>query len=350
MKVGPGQLARFLAKPDPRVRAVLVYGPDQGAVRERADTVMRWAVSDLADPFRVSEFAGPTLRSDPARLIDALLARALTGGRRCVRVREGSDALAESLREAIAALGGGDRGDEATLLVVEGGELGPRSGLRMLFERAESGAALPCYVDEPEAIVALVRQGLAADHVSIDADALAWVVDRLGIDRSATRSEIEKLALFAGPGGRIGLDDAIALASDGGASTIDAIAFKAGAGDASGLERLFARALGEGTSAIAILRGVARHFERLHLVGGGMEAGRSADVAMAALRPPLFFKLRDSFRMQLRRWPPEAAAAALRRLAEAEMACKTGGAPEAAISGEALLAIACGAVSGALRH
>lgn len=341
MKIEARGIERFLARPDAGLEAVLIYGPDQGLVRERADSVMRWATPDLSDPFRVTDLPGAAIVHDPARLNDELMARSLIGGRRAVRVRDGTDAVTEAVRQAL----GNGEGPERTLLVVEAGDLGPRSTLRGLFEKAAFAAAVPCYVDDPGAIARLVRQGLAAQGASIDGDALQWIVDRLGADRAATRSEIEKLALFAGQGGTIGLDDAIALSGDGASSTIDEIALCAGAGDAAGVDRLLARALNEGASAITILRAVARHFERLHAVGGNIAAGKTADAAIAGLRPPLFFKLRDAFRAQLRRWPPSRAAIVIDRLIDAEVACKSAGAPDAAICGNILLTIARGAAT-----
>jgi len=328
MKVASGQAERFVARPDPRVHAVLVYGPDQGVVRERSSLIMHWAVDDLADPFRISELDGPSLRGEPARLRDELLARSLTGGRRAVRVRDATDLLSDGLRDVLGEAGGAD----GSLLVVEAGELGPRSSLRVLFERADNAAAVPCYVDEPAAIARLIRQGLATQGASIDADALAWVVDRLGVDRGATRFEIEKLGLFAGEGGRITLDDAVALSGDAAASTLDEIALGVGAGDGRGIDRLLARALNEGATPVTVLRSVARHFERLHGAGGAIAAGQSADAAMNALR----------FRAQIRRWPPAMAGAALARLIDAEVACKSAGAPDQAICGNVLLEIARG--------
>lgn len=336
MKIASGQIERFLARRDACIQAVLVYGPDQGAVRERSNLIMRWAVDDLADPFRVSELNGQTLRGEPARLRDEWLARALTGGRRAIRIRDATDTLADGVRDLLDEAGGTD----ASLLVVEAGELGPRSSLRVLFERAENAAALPCYTDEPAAIARLVRQGLAAQGATIENDALAWVVDRLGVDRGATRFEIEKLGLFAGDGGRITLDDAVALSGDAAASTLDEIALGVGAGDGRSVDRLLARALNEGATPITILRSVARHFERLHAAGGAMAGGQSADAALSGLRPPIFFKARDAFRAQLRRWPPALAGAALARLIDAEVACKIGGAPDQAICGSVLLEIA----------
>ncbi len=41
MKITTARVERFLRRPDPAVVCTLVYGPDQGLVRERAETLVR---------------------------------------------------------------------------------------------------------------------------------------------------------------------------------------------------------------------------------------------------------------------------------------------------------------------
>ena len=50
MKVSGAAIERFVAKPDPAARLVLVFGPDGGLVRERATKLARTVVADLNDP------------------------------------------------------------------------------------------------------------------------------------------------------------------------------------------------------------------------------------------------------------------------------------------------------------
>src|SRR3546814_8767518 len=55
----------FLLKPDPAVRAVLLYGPDAGLIRERAAALLAQIVADPQDPFSVSEISAAQLKDDP---------------------------------------------------------------------------------------------------------------------------------------------------------------------------------------------------------------------------------------------------------------------------------------------
>jgi DNA polymerase-3 subunit delta len=95
VRLAPSRIAAFLRRPDPEFRAVLLYGPDEGLVRERAEAVARSVCPDLKDPFRVADLTASVLGTDPARLADEASQLSLTGGQRVVRVRGAGDGLAK---------------------------------------------------------------------------------------------------------------------------------------------------------------------------------------------------------------------------------------------------------------
>src|SRR5450631_2002138 len=80
----------FLARPDPGRPIVLLYGPDAGLVRERANALLASAVDDPNDPFSLVKLDGDELAAEPSRLVDEALTVPLFGGRRAIRVRAGS--------------------------------------------------------------------------------------------------------------------------------------------------------------------------------------------------------------------------------------------------------------------
>ena len=94
----------FLARPQPEIFAVLIYGPDAGLVAERADALSRRALEGSDDPFALVRLEGDDLASDPGRLADEARTIALFGGKRVVRVRVGG----RSAVAAVEALLGGD--------------------------------------------------------------------------------------------------------------------------------------------------------------------------------------------------------------------------------------------------
>ncbi len=335
MKVPTAKADSFARHPDPAVRAVLVYGPDEGLVRERAETLARSVVEDLSDPFRVGELNGTAVAQEPARLYDEAAAQALTGGRRVLRIRPAGDELAPIMKEFLAA----PPGD--ALVVLQAGDLPGRSSLRKVMEAAASGAALPCYRDDPGSLAGLLDAMLAEEGLSASREATAYLGASLGADRQLTRREIEKLALFKGPGGgEITLDEAVASVGDTAFLTLEDLAFAVAEGDRGLVERTAQRGQDEGLNGVAMLRTVGRHLQRLHLASGVMAAGASGDQALARLRPPVFWKQKSRFLEQCRRWTPARLARALEQLIEAERRCKTSGAPAELLARRTLLELA----------
>ncbi len=333
MKLAAHRIEDFLRKPDRGMTAVLLYGPDQGLVRERADRLVAAVAGDSADPFRVADLPADVLREDPVRLADETAALPFSGGRRVVRIRDGKETLTNAVRNLLSVGGGGG------LVVVEAGELGPRSPLRQIFESDSKAAALPCYADEGGALRRVIEADLTAHGLGVTPEAMDILASHLGADRGVTRSELEKLALYKGQG-RVDVEDVLAVVGDAGAVSLDTIAYAACGGDFSMLDRALATASAEGLSAIPLLRAVARHLQRLAEALAGVARGGTAEQAMAALKPAVFYRLRSPFRAQMDLWDAARLGDALMLLTETELECKRTGAPQELLCQRALFRLA----------
>jgi DNA polymerase-3 subunit delta len=69
----------FLARPDPARPIILLYGPDAGLVRERADALIASGVDDPNDPFSLVRLDGDDLATEPSRLVDEAMTVPLFG-------------------------------------------------------------------------------------------------------------------------------------------------------------------------------------------------------------------------------------------------------------------------------
>ncbi len=334
MKIAPARADRFLAAPPENLRAVLFYGPDGGLVRERAAALGTRHVGDLSDPFRVSAVSLAALAEEPGLLADEAAQLSLTGETRLVRLEGAGDAAAEACGILLEREGGD------ALAIVEAGELPPRSKLRKLFEGAPNAAAIACYTDDEAALSRLIRATFDDAGISVTPDAMAFLTERLGADRKITRSELDKLVLYAADSRSIALEDAAASCGAQAGLTLDELCDAAAAGRPAAAMAGLDTLAGEGVQAVAILRGAQRHFSRLQLTAARIEAGAATDAAVKALRPPVFFKRAPAFRAALRLWSAARAGEALERLVEAEAACKRAGAMPDALCAEALLGIA----------
>ena len=192
MKIAPRQAAKFVQDPPADTRAILLYGPDQGMVREWGDALVIGCVGDRHDPFRVVDFNADELKTDPTRILDEAAAFSMTGGRRALCVKNAGDEVTAMCEDALAAA------TTAALIIIQAGDLRPRSRLRRLFEANAHAAAIACYADDDASVAHLIREMLSADKIEIEPDALAFLAARLGSDRQLVRAETAKLALYSG--------------------------------------------------------------------------------------------------------------------------------------------------------
>jgi DNA polymerase III subunit delta len=321
-KVAGTGVRGFLASAD--AKAVLIHGPDRGAVQDAGtEVLLRWLGKSPGrdDLTRLSE---DDIKADRTALDTALFSRSLLGGGLAIRLRVSSEAHSTDIAGALDAMAGRD----AAKLLVEAGDLGKTSKLRKAFEAAGHAMALQLYEEDARAFRDRARQEFKAQGVRIGDDALSLFMDLAERDRDLMRREIEKLALYAADLERpIDVDDVAILIGASRIDAIDAMCEAATGGDRARLAMDLPAVLND-ESPIAVLRALSRRLMRLSEARGAMARGASESVAVEQLRPPVFFKARPAFADHLRGWTEAMLERATARTWDAEIACKSAGAPQ----------------------
>jgi len=332
---------RFLAAPDRTVRAALIWGKDRSGVRERADRLSKSVTARPDDPFDVALLTETDIERGDGRLEEELSALSLTGGRRLVRLkltgeRVGPDRIAA---EALTAHTNGALNPEC-FLIVEAGALDKASPLRKAAEKADSCASIPIYEDEAGDVTRLVREALAADKVGLTPEALQVFVARLPKERGVARQEVERLALYIGPGsgtvltlpdlgGFLGVEPEASLAD----AAQDAFGGKPGPTQAA-----LRRARAEGEGGPSAVRALSQHLQRLRKAQA-LQA-RGTDAQAAAKQVGVFWKNEKEFLRQLRVWSPVVLDGLQPEVFEADRACRQTGSPDGLIAERLALSIA----------
>ena len=305
------QIDAFMAKPNPAQPVVLVFGPDAGLVRERAEALIRAAVDDVNDPFSLARLDGDELASDPARLVEEAHTIPLFGGRRAVWVKAGARNFAPAVEALLAAAPPDCR------VVIEAGELRKNAPLRDLCERVRNAAALPCYEDREQDLARLIDMEMREAGLAITPEAREALIPLLGGDRLASRSEIRKLALYARGQERVELDDVMAVAADASALALDALIDAAFAGKTADVEFQFAKARTAGTAPGAILSAALRHVAVLHRARLAIEGGEPFQRVADGLR--VHFSRKEQVEIALRAWTAARLVRAMTQLADSTL-------------------------------
>ncbi len=331
------EIDAFLARPDPGRPIILLYGPDAGLVRERAEALLASAIDDPNDPFSLVKLDGDELSAEPSRLVDEAMTIPLFGGRRAIRVRAGSRSFASGI-DTLA-----DSPLKDCRIVIEAGELRPELPLRKACERARTAVAIGCYPDGERELAKLIDDELRLSDLRIAADARATLVALLGGDRQASRNELKKLALYAHGNGEVTLDDVMAVVADASELKIDPIIDGAFAGKPDLVESEFAKALTSGTYPGAIISAAQRHAAWLHKSALAVAEGAPASALLDGGFPRLHYSRKPMAETALRNLSPARLLAIIEQLATAALEMRKQTALAAAIAQRTLMSIAANA-------
>jgi DNA polymerase III subunit delta len=316
----------FLARPDPKRSIVLLFGPDAGLVRERADAIVRASVDDPNDPFALVRLDGDAIASEPTRLIDEANTMPLFGGRRAILLRTGRGNFISAVETLLAAPPPDCR------VVIEAGDLRRNAPLRTLCERAKSAAAIACYIDNERDLKRLIDDEMRAAKLNLAPDARAALLALIGGDRRASRNEIRKLALYAHGKNLVALDDVLAVVADASLLALDGVLDAAFAGRTGEVETQFAKAMGAGASAGTILFAALRHVMQLHKARASLDSGENADEALRSFIPPVHFTRKSTVEAALRAWTLPRLTRAMEQLADAMLTVRGFRAPVDALA------------------
>jgi DNA polymerase-3 subunit delta len=324
---------KFIAKPDPAMPIVLVYGPDAGLVRERVDALVRGSVDDPNDPFAFVRIEGEDLGANPARLVEEAHTVPLFGGRRAVLVKAGARNIVGAVEMVVNAP------SKECRIIIEAGDLRKTAPLRTLCEKAKAVAALPCYTDNARDLERLIDEEMRAAKLTIAPDAKSALLSLVGGDRLASRNEIRKLALYAKGQDRVELADVVAVVADASALGFDGVVDAAFAGKTPEVETEFGKARSSGSSPAAIVSAAIRQVANLHKMKLSVDGGDSIEFAMMRGAPPVHFSRKTAVELALRNWSAARLLQAMEQLAAASLEMRRNAPLAEAIAHRTLLTI-----------
>lgn len=316
----PLQYCRTLPK---GMRAVLLYGPNRLVIQEAVTLLQQAFLPEDKNDFSVVTVTPDRIKQNPTLLADEMSSFGFFASNKLIHIKETEDATLKAIQAAMELPGAGH------FLVIEAGELPPRSALRQWGEKTKDVACLACYMLEGAKLARFVQDQFAAQNARISGDAVALVIDRLGNDLSALKNLVPQLADFVGGQNPvITLEHIEALLVDQAEQEMDGMVQAVADRNMAVMDRALHNLSASDISMVAVLRMLQYYFYRLRQAHAAVHNGKSPEEAMATLKPPVFFKMKTPFLRHLRNWNLAQIDMALAEFLALEAACKKTGTPE----------------------
>ncbi|GAA5096275.1 DNA polymerase III subunit delta [Bartonella acomydis] len=329
------EVDHFLTRLSRAFPIVLIYGPDRGLVCEYAQRFAKLTQVAIDDPFSTIRLDATEIDKDPARLGNEANTLSLFGGDRLIWISHAANqkgfltALKLLIKEP----------PEKSFILIEAEDLKKGTGLRNVIETAAKAMALPCFADDTRSLDGLIDEVVGYFKKSISLDARKWLHESLGGDRLVSRSELEKLCLYAADR-QITLEDVKAIVSNVSAVSFDEVIDALLLGDISSFEAHFSQNAPLSGAFFLILSTAQRHFQQLQLLRYQVEVeGKPPSIVISQARPPIFFQRKKIVEQALRYWKLEQISSAMERIQTAVLESRKNPFLSEAIIRQALLGL-----------
>ena len=310
VKIAAKDCDQFIAKIPQDVKAILLYGPDYGLSKVRADIVAK--SYSLSDRFKYEQ-------ANSNALLDSLRAIKLFDERlEKFSIIECSGA---SLTEPLLSIVKNHQ--YPGLLVFIAGELGTDSSLRKHFENLPHTAAVPAYADDRIGVAKIITQLLKEHQITCENGLVQMLSSSMPLgDRALIVNEVEKILLFLSGKQHILNSDLEQYLQTQAEVNFDVLCYQASLKRSDKIEQQLISLQTEGHSLVSIIRMLIRHFTRLYQVKSLIELGNSQQQALDSLSPPVFFKQINDFTASLKLWSADELLNALEKLNQLELNSK----------------------------
>lgn len=316
------QVDNYCKKPDLSIKAILVYGTNDGLVSETIKRLAKTVVADLQDPFAVANLDWEVIKNDSGVLVGEYNAQSLMSGRRLVLLQNGGNELKKVMQEFIA------ESKSDTLLLVSGvSSLNKYSSLVKYFSDEKYLALVACYEDRGSSLAGSVEHILAENKMTYSPEAFRQLCLRMSNDRRMNLNEIDKLVTYAGTTRHFEADDVLKVVFNGAESLVDDLCYYTFSGMKNKAFMVFNNLLNEGVEEVRIVRALLRHATLLLEIKALMENGAGADETLKKILPGKLYYRHNAAKLQAESWTRDRLFDVIAILYATEEECKTNNFP-----------------------
>ena len=303
-----------IIKEKKRLIFFLIYGPNEGLIRDHINRVTSSYINK--QEYEIINFNCKELDTDPQKLNDIIKTVSMFYKNKLLIIEELKDKHIKIIEDIIGNPQGND------ICIIKSNNLSKSSKIRKLFENDKSCFSLACYEDDNRSLMKSIDSFIQQNQINMDRETKNYLLQSLSNDRMISKNELEKILLFNNNSGeKIELDELKKLLNDTSSINLNKMNENVMYGNTLKSSKIIHKLLSEGSSPITLLRSLT-NYTLIQETKIEMKKGNSFDVAIKILKPPVFWKDKDSFQKHCLKWPIRNIEKVLSSLLEAEIFCK----------------------------
>jgi DNA polymerase-3 subunit delta len=304
-----------IAKEHENFFGILVYGPNEGLVKEQVEKITRAFL--IKDECEIINFNGKDLDNDPLSLDNIVRTVSMFYVNKIIIAESIKEKHIKIIEDIVL------NNSRQTILIIKDGNLNKSSKLRKFFENDKMCFSLACYEDDGRSIMKNIDEFIKTKNLELNKDIKNYLLQSLSHDRMVSKRELEKIEIFYNKSElKIELEDIKILLNDTSSQSLSKMNEYVMYGNTSKSSKIINKLLSEGTSPISLVRSLINYLLRVQQTKIEMKKGNNFESSLKILKPPVFWKDKDNFQKHCFKWPLQSIESSLNKLLETEIACK----------------------------
>ena len=295
--------------------SILIYGSNEGLVKDQIDKIVKnYLVQDECEKISLN---GKELDSDPQTLEDLTRSVSMFYKSKVVIASDIKDKHLKLVEDVI--LNEPDR----VFLIFREGNLNKSSKIRKFFESNEKCYSLPCYEDDGRSMIRNIEEFIKNNNIELNRDTKNYLLQSLSNDRMVSKRELEKIEIYYKDSkAEVELDTVKDLLNDNSSQNLNKMNESVMFGNTAKSSKIINKLLSEGVNPISLIRSLSSYLARVQRTKIEMKKGNNFENSIKILKPPVFWKDKDSFQKHCLKWPLAKIEKSLSKLLETEVVCK----------------------------
>ncbi|MDB4220204.1 DNA polymerase III subunit delta [Pelagibacterales bacterium] len=294
---------------------ILIYGPNEGLVRENFLKIKKIFNQNSTEEVN---FSGKLINEQPGILIDEIQTVSMFNEQKIIIIEQPIDKNIDLFEDAFAEL------PNQILIIVIANNLTKNSKLRKFFESSNNYFSCANYEDDFRSNSQQIQNLEKSINKNLNRDIKSYLGQHLSSDRMISKNEIDKIILLYSENDQIPELEHIKLIfndnADLGLNKISQLAFSGQPNRVSiNLNKIF----DEGVNPVAIIRVMLNYVQRIQATQIALKKNNDFDSAIKSLKPPVFWKDKDNFKLHCKKWPIKETVLNFNLLVDTELNCKS---------------------------
>ena len=314
MIIKENQILKQFEEKNINYKPILLYGPNQGLIRENIIKIRN--IFKLRDTEEIT-FTGKTVHEHPESLIDHVQMISMFNNEKIIFIENPIDQNIDLFQNIFEDL------PDKILIIVITNNLKKTSKIRKFFEDSNQYISCANYEDDLKINSQQINELEKSINKVFDKDTKNYLNQNLSSDRMISKNEIEKITLlFSNTNEEPKLEKIQSVFNDNADLGLNKISQLVFSGNPNGVSIFLNKIFDEGINSVAIIRTILTYVQRIETTQIALKKTDDFDMAIRGLKPPVFWKDKDLFKLHCKKWPISETVSNFSLLVETELKCK----------------------------